>query len=251
LHLSILRDTTEEQATREALRLSEALFRAVVEKSSEAISLTSADGSTRYLTASAWSLLGWTAEEMGLRTLREQVLPEDRALLEIKLAQLIQTGGRDMAIDLRVRHRDGSIRWIESKATNLLDNPDVRAIVGNYRDITARKQAEEELKASEARYRRIIDSTSEGVSVTDANLVTTFVNARLASLLGYRVEEMIGQPTLDFVAEEGKELTKSMAIRRRTTRGETHPNVYRKKDGTLILALAKTHAIFSESGEYE
>jgi PAS domain S-box-containing protein len=132
----------------EALLRNEALFRAVIEKSAEVMSLTAADGSTRYLTPSAWKLLGWTAEEMGTQTLRDQVVPEDRARIATELARLARTGARDMSMEFRVTHRDGSLRWIESTGTNLLDDPNVRAIVGNYRDITARKRAEEALRES-------------------------------------------------------------------------------------------------------
>ena len=129
-------------------RITDALFRAVLEKSGELISLTARDGTTRYLTPAASGLLGWTREELGERTLRELVVPEDRARIASELARLVRTGARDMALEFRVRHRDGSIRWIESTGTNLLDDPEVQAIVGNYRDITARKRAEELLRES-------------------------------------------------------------------------------------------------------
>jgi PAS domain S-box-containing protein len=148
IDLSVMRDITDRTAAEAASRRSEALFRAVIEKSAEIISLTSADGVTRYLTPSAWRLLGWKPEEVGERTMRDQVIPEDRARIASELERLVRTGERDMAMDLRVRHRDGSIRWVESTGTNLLDDPDVAAIVGNYRDITARKQAEEAVRAS-------------------------------------------------------------------------------------------------------
>ena len=128
--------------------VTDALFRAVIEKSGEIISLTDRDGVTRYLTPSVYGLLGWTREEMGERTLNEQVIPEDRARIASELERLRTTGARDMALELRVRHRDGSLRWIESTGTNLLDDPAVQAIVGNYRDITARKLAEAALRES-------------------------------------------------------------------------------------------------------
>ncbi|MDB4995011.1 MAG: Blue-light-activated protein [Myxococcaceae bacterium] len=143
VNLSVLRDITSRKESEEALQRSEALFRAVIEKSSEAMSLTLPDGTTQYLTPSAWQFLGWTKDEMGTRPLREQVILEDRARIADELDRLVLTGARDVAMEFRVHHRDGSIRWIESSGTNLLDDPNVGAIVGNYRDITARKQSEE------------------------------------------------------------------------------------------------------------
>ncbi len=136
-------------AAQAALRRSDTLLRAVIEKSADAISLTSADGTTQYLT-SLERILGWTAEDLATRAPRERVLPEDRVRLEAALEELVRTGARDMTIDLRVLHRDGSLRWIESSATNLLKDPDVGAIVANYRDITPRKKAEEALREERA-----------------------------------------------------------------------------------------------------
>jgi len=146
LDLSVMRDITERTAAEEALRRNEALFRAVIEKSAEVVSLTASDGATRYLTPSVWNLLGWTPEEMDTRPLHDHVVLEDRARVTTELDRLVATGVRDMAMEFRVQHRDGSIHWIESSATNLLGDPNVQAIVGNYRDITARKHAEEALR---------------------------------------------------------------------------------------------------------
>ncbi len=143
LHLSVLRDVTDRIGAEDALRRNEALFRAVIEKSTEAMSLTAADGTTRYLTPFAWRQLGFSDEEVIGRTLHEQAIPEDRARITAELERLVRTGARDMHIEFRVLHRDGSIRWIESSGTNLLDDPNVGAIVGNYRDITVRKRSEE------------------------------------------------------------------------------------------------------------
>jgi two-component system cell cycle sensor histidine kinase/response regulator CckA len=152
LHLSALRDITDRHTAEEALRRNERLFRAVIEKSAEVISLTAADGTTRYLTPRAGAtVLGWTPEDMLTLTPRHQVVPEDRARLETELALLVRAGAGEMSLDFRVRHKNGAIRWIESTGTNLLNDPDVAAIVGNYRDITARKQAEEAVSESHAR----------------------------------------------------------------------------------------------------
>ena len=82
LHLSVLRDVTDKIGAEDALRRNEALFRAVIEKSTEAMSLTAADGTTRYLTPFAWRQLGFSDEEARGQTLREQVVPEDRARIE-------------------------------------------------------------------------------------------------------------------------------------------------------------------------
>jgi PAS domain S-box-containing protein len=170
LDLLVMRDITERTHAVEALRRNEALFRAVVEKSAEVISLTAADGTTRYLTPSVWELLGWTTEEMQTRTLRSQVVEEDRERIAEELARLVATGGHEMKMEFRVQHRNGSIFWIEATGTNRLNDPEIGAIVGNYRDITAHKLAEVELRHSRDRLEEAqaiahVGSWSSGPSV--------------------------------------------------------------------------------------
>jgi PAS domain S-box-containing protein len=152
LHLSALRDITDRHTAEEALRRNERLFRAVIEKSAEVISLTAADGNTRYLTpTAAATVLGWSPDDMPALAPHRQVVPEDRARLEAERSVLMRAGAGEMSLDFRVRHKDGAIRWIESTGTNLLNDPDVAALVGNYRDITARKLAEEAVSESHER----------------------------------------------------------------------------------------------------
>ena len=172
LHLFALRDITDRIAAEDDLRRSEARFRAILEESAEIISLTTADGTTRHLTDSAWRLVGWTADEIGGRTLRDQVLAEDQSLLDSALKRILRDGERTVTMEFRVHHRDGSIRWIESAGTNLLDDPVVAAVVFINRDVTARKRAEDELRMSrdmleQAQSIAHVGSWSSGIGMDD------------------------------------------------------------------------------------
>ena len=60
----------------------------------------------------------------------------------------------------------------------------------------------EELKASEEKYRRIVDTTIEGIWMIDENNITTFVNNRMAEMLGYQIEELMGHPNTHFLFKE-------------------------------------------------
>ena len=72
-------------------------------------------------------------------------------------------------------------------------------------DITQRKRDEEALRASEERFRGIVE-TAEGMWTTDAVGVATFVNRRLADLLGYEMQAMLGRPLDAFLDDEGRAL---------------------------------------------
>jgi PAS domain S-box-containing protein len=143
LHLTVLRDITDRVAAEDALRRSETRFRVLIEKSAEAISLTSADGTTFYRSPSISRMLGWAPEEMAERPWVDNIFPDDRANFTAQVSRLLCGKEREVVLQFRAWHRDGSVRWMEGVATSLLDEPDVGAVVGHFRDVTARKHSDE------------------------------------------------------------------------------------------------------------
>ena len=127
-----------------ALRHSEAYFRALVENARDVIHVINEDRTTRYITPSVRALLGWEPEELVGECVLDIIHPDDveAALEQIRLAR--ETPGSGRPINLRARHRDGSWRVFEAIGRNLLDDPRVRGIIVNSRDVTGRVQAEEE-----------------------------------------------------------------------------------------------------------
>lgn len=122
-----------------ALRASEERFRSLVQNSMDAIALYAADGTILYQSPAVSRILGYEPSDV-----YELVHPADRERLRADFARLLQDEGSSVQRDRRYLHRDGSYRWIESVATNLVHVPSVAAIVDNFRDITERRRAEEE-----------------------------------------------------------------------------------------------------------
>jgi PAS domain S-box-containing protein len=127
-----------------ALRASEERFRSLVQNSMDAIALYGADGSILYQSPAVSRILGYEPVELAGSELYALVHEADRVQTRADYAFLLQTEGSSVQRDRRYRHRDGSYRWIESVATNLLHVPSVGAVVDNFRDITERRRAEEE-----------------------------------------------------------------------------------------------------------
>jgi len=122
-----------------ALRASEERFRSLVQNSMDGIALYAADGAILYQSPAVSRILGYEPSDV-----YELVHIGDREQLRADFARLLQTAGSSVRRERRYRHRDGSYRWIESVATNLLHVPSVAAVVDNFRDITERRRAEEE-----------------------------------------------------------------------------------------------------------
>ncbi len=143
----IVRDITERKRAEAALIDSERRFRALIEHSADGIALVDAAGNELYHSPALQRILGYLPEERVGRNAFEQMHPDEAPQNAGLLAQLVQQPGGVVTAQFRMRHKDGSWRWLEAVGSNLLAEPGVQAIVVNYRDISERHQRERELQA--------------------------------------------------------------------------------------------------------
>jgi diguanylate cyclase (GGDEF)-like protein/PAS domain S-box-containing protein len=127
------------------LEASERRFRALIENSSDVITLSDAEGTILYDSPSSTRVLGWKRDERVGRNGMEYVHPDDLERAVEVLSRVVTDEGSTQQVELRLRHRDGAYRWIEVAGTNMLGDPAVGAIVANFRDVTERKALEEQL----------------------------------------------------------------------------------------------------------
>lgn len=113
-------------------------------------------------------------------------------------------------------------------------------------EIFERKQAEEALRESEAKYRRIVDTSNEGIWMLGTDMRTTFVNSRMSEMLGYTPEEIIGRPTTDFMPEDDVREQMKRLERRRQGLSENYECKFRHRDGRAVWITASATPIFDE-----
>ncbi len=143
---AIARDITERRRAEQALRDSERRFRTLVHNSSDITSLLAPDGTTLFESESVERLLGYPPEALVGTNAFDLVHPDDRAAVRRRFQQVIDQGTVPEA-PYRVRTSAGGWRWLASVGSNLLDDPDVHAIVVNSRDVTERVEAEQRARA--------------------------------------------------------------------------------------------------------
>ncbi len=107
------------------------------------------------------------------------------------------------------------------------------------------------LQKSEARFRRIVDTANEGIWVLGPDSRTTFVNARLSELLGYRPEEMTGRPPSDFMFEKDIPDYLERAAARRQGEAGKHEHRYRRSDGRRVWAIVSATPIMDPVRGYQ
>src|SRR5579885_2970011 len=166
-------DVTDWKRAEEALRQSEKRFRALVEKSTDGISLVDATGKVLYSSHAVSPIFGYQLEERLGKNIFELMHPEDlqRALPLFK--KLVEKQLSSVTVEVRYRHKDGSWRWIEALGTNLLEDPNVGAVVINYRDVTERRQLQEQL--FQAQKMEAVGRLAGGVAHDFNNLLTAIL----------------------------------------------------------------------------
>jgi PAS domain S-box-containing protein len=118
------------------------------------------------------------------------------------------------------------------------------------RDITERKQMEKELQESEGKYRNIVETASEGVWIGDPEARTVYVNKRLAEMLRYTQDEMIGRLAWDFASEENKLTVKKNLEDRRRGIDRSYEFKFIRKDGSPLWTIVSGKALFDNKGKF-
>jgi diguanylate cyclase (GGDEF)-like protein/PAS domain S-box-containing protein len=185
---SVGRDIQAQVDAERRLQESEARYRFLAEHSTDLILLVGSDGKRLYASPACRRLLGCDSEETVALRLSDVIHPDDAPrILPVLAARPIDT-----VFTYRLRRKDGSYLWVETtgKTVELASGERQRLII--VRDIEQRMQAEQALKASEARYRLLADNGTDMVFQLDRDLVRRYVSPACREILGHEPEEMIG-----------------------------------------------------------
>ena len=137
---------------------SERRLLALTEHARDIISIADAEGRVQYVSGGVRNSLGYTSEERHSMYIFEHMHPDDYLDVYTQYQQLVtgKIGGFNK--EFRIRHKDGSYRWLESGYLSAFDNPLIGGVVINSRDITERKQAEFRLAQREEVFRLAADA---------------------------------------------------------------------------------------------
>ncbi|MEO8563632.1 MAG: PAS domain S-box protein, partial [bacterium] len=238
--------TDEEHAARAA---EGNLFRSLTERSLEFVSILDEQGMFRYVSPSVVRSIGYSAEELLGTSPMDLVHPDDRGIMRDTYLAL-RDGGPDTVAEMTVRLRKKDGRWgvFEGGGQNLLHEPSVRGITSNARDVTERVVAEHARFEVEARFRRFVESTHEGVIAMDAVGRITYSNPRVEQMLGYSGEELEGRTLFSFMPPDDAFDARTRFAR--LTRGISDGVELRvtTRNGMLVDVLAAESPIMNELG---
>jgi PAS domain S-box-containing protein len=213
---------------------SERYFQALVENCYDFIVVLDREGSIRYVSPSCEMLIGFKPDELVGRNPLEYIHPDDRRKVADTWNRELQEPGQTAHMDYRTKHKDGSWHIFEAVSTNLFDEPSVGGVVINVRDITDYRRMEDELRVSEERYRKLIENLNDVIFNVDVNGIITYISPAIERISGYKAEDVIGEPFIDFVHPD--DLPGLVESFERTINGTLEPYEFRvlDKDGGIL-----------------
>jgi two-component system, cell cycle sensor histidine kinase and response regulator CckA len=256
--LVCVQDITDRKRAEETLRESEANYRVLIENTNDIIYTLNSSGTFIFVSPSWTVLLGHDVSEVEGKDFRHFVHPEDIGKCEDFLKKVIEHQEFQSDVEYRVIHADGSYRWHASNGSPLFDDQrKFISYIGVARDITDRKKADEKLRESEEKYRRITENISDVVWITDLNLKNTYISPSVERLFGEpdavhinkNMEERFPPDSLDkiklILAEEIEKEKDPQTYKSRTRLIEVE---HYRADGSTIWVSMNVSFIRDENG---
>jgi diguanylate cyclase (GGDEF)-like protein/PAS domain S-box-containing protein len=142
----LLVEIGEQKAAEEELQSNERRFRSLLENATDLVGVLDSIATLRYVSPSVRSILGYEPKDIVGRSVFDLIHPDDAQMALERFVNLVSSDNREARREVRVRHVDGSVRWMEVNAINLLNDADVRGIVLNARETTEQRALEERLR---------------------------------------------------------------------------------------------------------
>ncbi|MEP6503078.1 MAG: PAS domain S-box protein, partial [Betaproteobacteria bacterium] len=247
-----LQDITERKESERLVRESAERDRLLWQTTTDVVMMVGEDNLIRFCNPAVTRLLGYLPDEVVGQPLSILQPQRMRAAHQHGFERYIATGVRHVdwrAVEVPALHRDGHEIPVEVSFSDM--QIDGRRIFGAFmRDITPRVQQQQALQRSEERYRRIVQTAEEGIWMIDAASVTTFVNPKMARMLGYAPEEMLGRSMYDFMDERAREAAREIVRRRAQGIAEQHDFRLSRKDGSDLWTAMSTSPALDEHGAY-
>ncbi|HEY5133569.1 MAG TPA: PAS domain S-box protein, partial [Candidatus Krumholzibacteriaceae bacterium] len=165
-----------------------------------------------------------------------------------KYAQIAQKGIG--LVETRLRRKDGTAIDVLLSTAPVVEGDLSGGVTFTALDITERRRAEDALRASELKYRRLVETLQEGIWAIDRDGCTSFVNPRMAEMLGHTVEEMYGKHVSSFLDERGVEDYEKYLERRRGGVREQYEVGFIHKNGEKVYVRLETSRLTDENGDY-
>jgi PAS domain S-box-containing protein len=191
------------------------LATALIEHSSDAIALVDETGTVLYANPATGVMLGVPLAEIVNANVFRWVHEDDVMAFKTDFSMRLKKPGVPMKNAFRLRYTDGSWRHVESVGVNRLDDPGIRGIIFNYRDVTESRRAQEALREGEVRYRQLTEQATDIIYNCDLEGRFTFVNPTGTRLTKFTEQELLGRNFLSLIRQDYRDRAVEFYARQR------------------------------------
>jgi PAS domain S-box-containing protein len=191
---SVGRDITQRKIMEEKLRQREEYINALMENATDIITIHDENGIINFVSPNVENLLGYAPEELLGDNIFKIIHPDDVQVTIQAMDKILDNPHTPHINQVRMLDKNADYRYIESIGTNFLDNPIIRGIVVNSRDVTYRKRAEQKIRESKERFQYISELVSDYMYVLTMKpngwLIREWVSDAINRITGYTFEEL-------------------------------------------------------------
>ncbi|MEX0967328.1 MAG: PAS domain S-box protein [Bacteroidia bacterium] len=244
------RDVTERKMSDDEIRISEGRFTSLVETMHEGLTYASMDDIMLFCNDQFCAMTGYKKTELIGKNITDLLVPEDWKEFLIARKELRKQGVKDN-YEFQLLKKNGKRIWILTSSTPMYnDSGEVEGIFSTHTDISEMKQAIEDVRKSETKYRTLLQTMHEGmVHVNNENMIQ-YANARFCAMTGYSEQDLIGRFIYDLVFEdEDRELIRQKTELRKLGIGDQYELRLRRIDQDSIWVLVNGSPVKDEEGK--
>ena len=222
------------------------------EKYSNIYRICQSDGKIRFIQSNGQAIFDAQYNVVGMKGATIDITDLKKTQIELEAL--------NVGLEERVKERTAELTSVYRRLQNELEerqqielekqNSEKFYSVYLEEELLERKRIEQALSESEIRYRRIVETSSEGIWQLDQDNKTVFVNPRMAEMLGYSVEEILGKSFLNFLLETDKKSVDDLLGQLQTLIRQPYDIQFCRKDGSILWGMVSTRPIIDESGQY-
>jgi PAS domain S-box-containing protein len=248
-------DVTEEKNAVDALTKSEQRYRALVQNSSDLVTIVDQDGRIQYVNPSITRVLNFEKDDLLKEDFFTLVHKEDRPAAKTLFKKLKTQKSIETPIEFRFLTKEGASRYLELVGTNLSEDPSIEGIVFNCREVTDRKLALETLRENEARFRTMVENVPGIIYRCDYDEHWTmhFISDRIEAVSGYTPKDLIHNNNRSFASlihPEDVKMVQSV-VTQQVEQGKAFEVEYRiiHREGNIKWVYEKGQAVRGEDNQ--
>jgi PAS domain S-box-containing protein len=192
-------DITEKKKAQNQVMASEERYRTIIQESFDAMLIKDANYSIIEASPAIERLLGYAPGELIGKKGLQFVSEEHKEYVRANISEITKIPGAEKSIDIMVLHKNGNYVWVEMKARNLLDNQLIKGIIILLRDIAERKLSEELISLSEQRFKGLVQSGADMISIIDEEGNVKYSSPTVTTVLGNDPQKDIGRNVFDYM----------------------------------------------------